>query len=152
MIPQKAYFYGAALYQLLGECGDAFQIERIEGDSSCVFVVDNSLPLLLKYSSNKSSPWAFTFHASHLNHYIELVEEYGTCVLVLVCGFDGVIALNSDEVDCIFKLTTISMKNIKVARKHNEMFQVNGTDGELNHKVARDSLMKLVKQFLDGAK
>jgi hypothetical protein len=44
------------------------------------------------------------------------------------------------------------MKNIKVARKHNEMFQVNGTDGELNHKVARDSLMKLVKQFLDGAK
>lgn len=141
MITQQAHFYGAALFSLFEGVERPLLIQKMPSENSCVFVIDHHIPLIVKYSGNRSSPWAFTFTEDHLSQYCEVLSKYGKCIIVLVCGFDGIATLKSDDIECIFGEDKDQTKSIRISRKLNQMYQVTGSNGILDRKISRNSLL-----------
>ena len=107
-------------------------------------MINERIPLFLKYASKRTSPWTFTFHINHLQCYYELTSEYGDCLMVLICGSDGIVTLGSFEMRKIVAPSFEEQKRITVMRKLKHMYSVNGSDGDIEKKFSRKSLTEYV--------
>lgn len=150
MITQQAHFYGAALFNLFEGVERPLSIQKMPSDNSCIFVIDDQFPLLIKYSGKRSSPWPFTFTEAHLCQYSEVLSQYGECIVALVCCFDGIATLKSADIECILGDDKQQAKTIRVSRKLNSMYQVVGSKGCLDRKISRSSLMDLLNITQQG--
>ena len=110
--------------------------------------IGRRLAPFVKFCRNRRGPWGFTFHRDHQVQYQKVVDEYGDCILVLVCGRDGFAALNFIQVREVLDDQFEEQETISVRRKLKHMYSVGGTNGKLSGKVARDSLMQHVSKLI----
>lgn len=149
MITDTAKFHGAALIYLVDEIPPGITIKRVGSDTSGLYLLNSKIPIYLKYATKRASPWSFTFHSSHLQRYYNLADEYGECLMVLICGFDGSVTIGSTEMKKIIVHTNGSQKRISVTRKLNQMYSVSGSDGIVERRFSKRSLVESVTEMLD---
>lgn len=139
MAIKKQEFYEGAALHLLARSG---RVSSIQYDAP-FFLINNRLLVLLKYSTKGRSPWGFTFMPDEQLLLQERAPGF-KIVLGLVCGADGVTALDYDAYLTVAALRK-SAVHIACYRQHGEHYQVNGPDGSLSRKVAPSNWQKILE-------
>ena len=128
MLDKTEYYHGAAIIRLLENSA----CESVKKKEYLGYVVNGSVFAFLKYSTKGRSPWGFSFDQEDVDRCVKMSQEYSRVVLGLICGGDGVCALEWNEAEM---LLGGKPGRIAAARKHNHSYSVWGTVGELKHKV-----------------
>jgi hypothetical protein len=149
MLPDYGRYYGSALTHIVDQIGKAILIEKVSMSPQGFYLLNKRAPLYIKFSRSRKGPWSFNFRRDHQIQYRQLVEAYGDCVTALVCGKDGIVALNDAQIRQILDDHLDEQEIVSVRRKLNHMYSVNGSNGELSQKVSRDSLMSLLCVLLE---
>lgn len=141
MLPDYGRYYGSALTHIVDQYGKAVSIEKLSVGVQGFYLLNGKSPLYIKFSRSRKGPWAFNFRRDHQTEYQQLVKTYGDCITALVCGKDGIVALNDGQMRQILDQDFEEQESVSVRRKLNHMYSVKGSNGELSQKVSRDSLM-----------
>jgi hypothetical protein len=139
MTIKKQEFYEGAALHLLARTGGVTSIQY----NVPFFVINNRLLVLIKYSTKGRSPWGFTFMPEEQQLLQENASE-NKIILGLVCGADGVVAIDYDDYLTVAALRK-SAVHIACYRQHGEHYEVNGPDGRLNRKVAPSNWRKILE-------
>jgi hypothetical protein len=152
MLPDYGRYYGSALTHIVDQYGKAVSIEKLSVGVQGFYLLNGKSPLYIKFSRSRKGPWSFNFRRDHQTRYRQLVETYGDCITALVCGKDGIVALNDVQMRQILDDHLDEQESVSVRRKLNHMYSVNGSNGELSQKISRDSLMSHLATLLgEGA-
>lgn len=146
MIKDANRYYGAAISMIVDSSVGGVLVENISKSSAGFYLIDRILPIFIKYSTSRKGPWVFNFQESHQSFQQSLYEEYGECLIVFVCGKDGVAALSHKSFRSVLDESFELQESVTIRRKHNEMYRVRGKDGVLERRVSRSSLEDLMKQ------
>jgi len=130
MAIRKQEFYEGAALHLLARSGRITSI-RYEPP---LFVVNNRLLVLLKYSTRGRSPWGFTFTTDE-QALLQSKASKSTIVIALICGSDGVAAVTYEAYSSI-AAPRESAIHIACYRQHGAHYEVSGPDGIIERKVA----------------
>lgn len=139
MAIKKQEFYEGAALHLLARNGSIKSI-RYEAP---LFVVNDQVLVLLKYSTKGRSPWGFTFTTDE-QALLETKAPERKIVIGLVCGADGVASITYDAYKSVVTPRN-SAVHIACYRQHGEHYEVNGPDGTLNWKVAPSNWQKILE-------
>lgn len=150
MLPDYGRYYGSALTHIVDQHGKPVVIEKLSTGVQGFYLLNGKAPLYIKFSRSRKGPWSFNFRRDHQIQYRQLVETYGDCITALVCGKDGIVALNDAQIRQILDDRLGDQESVSVRRKLNHMYSVNGSNGELSQKISRDSLMSLLDVLLGG--
>jgi hypothetical protein len=148
MLPDYGRYYGSALTHIVDQYGKAISIEKLLVGVQGFYLLNGRSPLYIKFSRSRKGPWSFNFHRDHQVRYRHLVKSYGDCITALVCGKDGIVALNDVQMREILDDNFDGQESVSVRRKLNHMYSVNGSNGELSQKISRDSLMSHLATLL----
>jgi hypothetical protein len=146
MIADYYRYYGCVFTQLV-ERRPRLVIERMSVNIQGVYLIDKSIPLYIKFSRNRRGPWAFTFQAEHQLCCERLAKRFGNSITALVCGTDGIAALDNHELRSVLDGKFDDQEGIVVRRKLRHMYSVTGKNGKLAHKVGRESLVATVERL-----
>lgn len=139
MAIKKQEFYEGAALHLLVRNGS---IKNIRYEPP-LFVVNDQVLILLKYSTKSRSPWGFTFTTDEQT-LLETKASERKIVIGLVCGGDGVASISYDAYKSVAAPRS-SAVHIACYRQHGEHYEVNGPDGTLNWKVAPSNWQKILE-------
>lgn len=149
MITDTARFHGVVLINLIEDISLGLSIRKLNTGISGIYLLNEKIPLYIKYASKRTSPWSFTFHDIHLQRYYDLVIQYGDCLMVLICGSDGIVTLGNSEMRKIVIPDFNVQKRITVTRRLNHMYSVNGSDGDIEKRISRKNLTEYVINILN---
>lgn len=142
MAIKKQEFYEGAALHLLARSGG---ITSIVYDPP-LFLMNNQVLVLLKYSTKGRSPWGFTFTTDEQvllqKKAVDHVDR--RVVIGLVCGADGVATFTYDDYRSVANSTNAAV-HISCYRKHGEHYEVNGPDGTLDGKVAPSNWQRILE-------
>jgi len=127
-IAKQAFYEGAALY-LIARSGDLRSI----GYEAPFFVLNRRLSVLLKYSTQKRSPWGFTLSTDE-QALLSAERAHRKLAVGLICGADGVAAVPYDALLTIASPKSSALR-ISCYRRHREQYEIKGPDGVLDRKV-----------------
>jgi hypothetical protein len=108
---------------------------RAHNNGRSSYVLDECLGLYLKYSTNRMSPWQFSFSAEQQGEIAGLRREFEQVFLVLVCGFDGIASLPWEKFKRLLDDDFKPMEWIKASRKSGEQYTLTGSDVVASFKV-----------------
>lgn len=128
-IKKQEFYEGAALHQVTSGAGSIGILH-----DPPFFVLNERLCVMFKYCTKGRSPWNFTF-GSHEQRSVKLRASTSEVVIGLICGDDGVAAIDSEE---FFQIASIRDCSIRIAcyRRHGEHYEITGPDGSLLGKIA----------------
>src|SRR5207244_479499 len=104
-------------------------------------LVNGHLVLFLKYSTRGRSPWAFTFAPEEQR---TLATAGGRGVIGLICGSDGVAAVDLDSYSSIAAPRNSAI-HIACYRDHGGYYELSGPDGTLKIKIAPSRWCRLLE-------
>lgn len=139
MAIKKQEFYEGAALHLLARSGKITSI-RYE---SPLFMINNQLLVLLKYSTKGRSPWGFTFMPDE-QVLLEKRASESQIIIGLICGADGVAAITYDA---YLRVAAPRKSAIHIAcyRPHGKHYEVKGPDGTLDGKVAPSNWQRILE-------
>ncbi len=128
MIEKREFYHGAAIVRVLEDerCVSLRKKELLG------HVLNDQTFVFLKYTTKGRSPWIFTFDQEDVDRCYRMLNEYSRVVLGLICGGDGVCALDWTDAR---KLLDHKPGTISVKRKHNESYGVSGSIAKLQRKI-----------------
>ncbi len=128
MLDKFGYYHGAAIIRLLEDkrCCSVHKQEL-------GYVINESGFAFFKYRTKTRSPWGFNFDQEDIDYCLKITGEYGCFVLGLICGGDGICALDWEEARALLGGKAGS---ISVERKHRHQYSVWGSVGELKNKIS----------------
>ena len=129
MLYRNGYYHGAAIVCLL----DDDRCRSVRKHGLLGYVVNEDTFVVLKYTTKARTPWGFTFDQEDVDRFLVAGSSYPRWVLGLICGDDGVCALEWSQAR---QLLADKPGRIAVGRKHNKQYDVWGTAGELKGKIA----------------
>jgi hypothetical protein len=119
MLPDYSRYYGSAFTHIVDQLGKAVLFEKIAIGAQGFYLLNGKAPLYIKFSRSRKGPWSFNFHRDHQAQYRKLVKAYGDCVTALVCGNDGIVALNDAQMRQILDDRLDEQEGVSVRRKLN---------------------------------
>ena len=146
MISDSDRYYGAVFNRIFDRLKKAASVEKIRSVSAGFFLLNDRLPIYIKYSTNRRSPWHYTFHRQQQKDQQILFERYGECIVVFVCGKDGIASLCHTDFRKVLDHEFDEQESVSIRRRHNEMYKIKGKDGSYERKVARNSLERLLEK------
>lgn len=141
MIKDFSRYHGAAIIELVESIDDGLSIRSLS--SAGFYIVDDFLPIYVKYSTSRKGPWVFNFGKLHQTLEQELVDEFGDCLTVFVCGKDGMAAICHAQLKQLLDEEFEDQESVIIKRRHKQMYQIRGKNGSLDKKVSRSSLSDL---------
>lgn len=135
---KKQEFYEGAAIHVLARSG-AIKSLRYEPP---LFIVNDRLLVLLKYSTRNRSPWGFTFRPDEQDLLQQRTRELDTRI-GLICGSDGIAAFTYDQYLSV-AAPRPSPVHIACYRDHGEHYEVKGPDGKLKGKVAPSNWQRIL--------
>lgn len=144
MISDTAQYHGSFFVMLLEYFEEPLAIERLTELGPGYYLLASFVPVYLKLSTKRKGPWTFNFFRSHQEAQDKLFSIYGECFTCLICGQDGVLGLNMEELRRILDDSFEEQESISVRRRLNAMYQVKGRNGALEHRVSRRSVFEKI--------
>lgn len=138
MVREFELYHGVVFLRLAEMSHSPLQIWRHACPSNGAYIlsgVGSMAGLYIKYSTKRMSPWRFSFTAPHQSEINDLKANCGEVFVALVCGQDGVVVLNFQELKQILDHNFEESEWVSVQRGRRQMFSVRGTDGELDFKI-----------------
>lgn len=148
MIKDSSRYYGAAISSLVDLCAHDLRIGKPISSFPGVYLVDEKIPIYIKYSTSRRGPWTFNFQRSHQEIEQSLFLQYGECIIMFVCGKDGIAALRHADFRTLLDEEFEDQESVSIRRKHNEMYNIRGKNGPLGKKVSRRSLEEVFKHVI----
>ena len=148
MITDYQTYCGSALGRLIDNIGIPLTVRRAFTDRNGYYILNEKLPMLIKYSRSRKGPWIFNYQKEHQLFYNELVRAFGECLTAYVCGKDGVPAVNQMQKRQFLDEVFDDQETVSIRRRLRKMYSIKGRDGELDGKVSRDSLVTLTREHL----
>lgn len=136
-IRKQEFYEGAALYQL----ARTGRLRSVRYEPP-IFTFNDTITVLLKYSTKPRSPWPFTFSTEERRLLVAHAES-GRCVVGLVCASDGVVALDYAEFDFMVGSNSGAV-HISCRRSHGSHYAVRGPEAELEHRVPQLSWPRIL--------
>lgn len=140
MIKDANRYYGSVLSALVDAAPSGLRMRKLNTKTAGFYLVEERIPIYIKYSTSRKGPWVFNFQLSHQEAENCLFREYGLCVIIFVCGKDGIAAIEHSNFRKILDDEFEEQESVVIRRKHNEMYCIRGTNGSLERKVSRSSL------------
>jgi len=141
MIKKIDFFHGAVIHRFLSNA----EIIIKRHDIASTYLL-NDKAVYIKYSSNRISPWTFTFNEKHIEDIESLYKEYGEVIFALLCNEDGIVLIDYEEFRKLIAIYNSKFpKWIKANRQKREKYTVTGSDGVLTYKIGENRL----KEFLE---
>ena len=127
------FYHGAALARLVS-IAKTVRVARLDEIGSGCYALDEKIGTLIKYATDRLTPWAFTFTAEHKQTLSVLRARYSEVLVLLVCRDDGIVALDYQSTILLIGegSTTAS---VSVARRPRQMYSVSGTYGVVARKL-----------------
>ena len=148
MITDYQRYCGSGLAVLIDSWEGPLRCRRVLADRNGYYLIEEKLPLVIKFSRARKGPWTFNYQREHQIFYNELVRAFGNCVTAYICGKDGVVAVEHQQLREYLDEVFEKQESVSVRRKHNHMYSIRGRDGILSKKVSRDSFVNLIKDLL----
>lgn len=147
MLREFEFYHGVVLSRLVhGKM--PVQIHTYPTDSNASYVLNGTVGLYVKHSTKRMTPWRFSFQKKHQNEIQEMKEKFNEVFLILVCGDDGVVALNFGELKKILDEQHEEVEWVAVSRGPHEKYAVSGSDGKLKHKISENEFpSKVLKEI-----
>lgn len=139
MLKKQEFYEGAALHVLVR----SGRVKSIRYEPP-LFILNDRLLVLLKYSTRGRSPWGFTFMPQEQKLLHDRASELDLAV-GLVCGADGVAAFTREAYQPIAALRHSAI-HVACYRTHGEYYEVSGPDGKLDGKVPPSSWRRLLER------
>jgi hypothetical protein len=150
MIAEYKFYHGAVLAELVNlKIGSLAIDELYEDGRLSSYILDGKVGLQIKHSANRLHPWQFTFTKANLVQLLALQQNYGFVFVVFVCHDDGMVALTLEEITEVLAPGESEQAWIRVDRKKNEWYSINGGAAELPGK--RPQGVQKIIQALDAS-
>ena len=107
------------------------------------FLFNDTLAVMLKYSTGIRSPWAFTFTPEEQEQLQKSASGYQTAI-GLICGADGVAALTYESFLAVAAPREAAL-HLACFRRHGEHYELSGPDGKLKRKIAPSNWQKILE-------
>lgn len=128
-------YQGAVFAQLLDEIDRPLSIQAIREEGRLgAYIIDNRVGLFIKHSAVRMSPWQFTFSKANALVLMDLRSRAPKVFIVLVCWLDGMLCASLDELTEILGAGVSDQAWVRVERRRNKWYSVNGAAGELPYK------------------
>lgn len=139
MAIKKQEFYEGAAIHILARTG---RVARISYEPP-LFYFNDSVPVLIKYSTRNRSPWSFTLLPPEAE-VLTRISAAAMPFLALVCGSDGIAAFSYETLCGIARGLRSTAVHIACFRDHGEQYEVSGPDGSISHKVSPSAWKRLL--------
>ena len=146
MIKEFEFYHGAAITRLI-HSQKPISIRVFPNHGNASYVVNDSVGLYLKYSSNRLSPWAFSFQQTHQVEIDELKKNFPNVIVGLICHEDGIVGLSYDELKTILDHNHENVEWISASRKPRGQYSIKGKDGNLLYKISEGEYLKKVLEI-----
>lgn len=105
--------------------------------------------LYLKHSTNRISPWRFSFKDYQQKEINALSNECDTIFVLLITNQEGVAVVNQKVLPKLFNETIEDSEWISVSRKIRQNFRVSSKDGVEKMIIPKNSFPIQITEFLD---
>ncbi len=128
MIKEFERYHGVVLRDIIVCASGPISIANADeyGRVNC-YLLNSALGLYIKHSSNRLSPWQFTFHDEHRDEITHLEEIADKVWIALACGPDGVALITADELRTMNDSDEDNTWFVRVARDRGTMYHLNGS-------------------------
>lgn len=139
MIKEFELYHGAVLSKLAHGRDRDVTIQPYPTPSRSSYVINGNIGLYIKHSSNRMTPWSFSFADSHQEEILAMHKKLENVFIALVCGTDGIACLSFDELKYVLDDEHGKSEWVKASRKPREKYAIKGSDGKLRFKIADNS-------------
>jgi hypothetical protein len=151
MIRDFEIYHGIVFARLLNASSAPISTASYPSSSNASYFLENgghSAGMYIKYSTKRLSPWRFTFLQEHQGEIDRMKAEFGEVFLILVCGKNGIVVLNHDELKSILDHNHDPAEWVSVARGKRQMYTVKGKDGALDCKIGETDFPRKILDYL----
>lgn len=135
MIREFEFYHGAVFARLVHHDGHSVTIKSYPTSSNASYIINGNIGLYVKHSSNRLSPWTFSFLDVHHNEILGMANKFDRLYIALVCGEDGITCLSYNELTTVLDRVPERHEWIRISRGPREKYAVKGTDGKLLFKI-----------------
>lgn len=137
MIKDFEFYHGVVLTKV-AQSDNNVTIRSYPSSSNCTYVVNDSIGLYIKHSSNRLSPWGFSFMKGHQDEIQEMANKLDKVFVALVCGSDGIACLSFEELKIVLDDNHEDIEWVRISRRPREKYAVKGSNGKLKFKIAHN--------------
>ena len=151
MLREFELYHGAALCRIIhDERVKSLKLYPTPNNSS--YVLNDSIGIYLKYSGKRMSPWNFTFKKEHQDEIRDMNDKFKDVYLILICGKDGIACLNYEELKIVLDDNHEESEWLRIMRRRNEKYSVEGSDGKLTFKIAESKFLDKIFKVSKGSR
>ena len=146
-VKEIEYYYGAVFYRLINsKC--SLIINPLDYETKGFFIINNSIPLYIKYTAKRLTPWSFSFFKVHQDDFQRAKDEYGVAFVAFVCGSDGICCLEYEDFKKVLDYVHEDVEWVRISRKKGESYGIKGTDGKIRGKISDCDFPKVILDVL----
>lgn len=147
MIKEFEFYHGVVFTRLIHQ-GQSISIKPFPTEGNASYVLNEYIGIYIKHSTKRLSPWRFSFQKEHQDEILQMKSQLSDVFLILVCGEDGVVTLNYDELKKILDESHDEVEWISATRNRNQEYRIKGSDGMLSYKVGKSDFPKKIFDFI----
>jgi len=146
VIKNFEFYHGTVFTKLIDHSKEPISFSRFMTLNNASYIINKSIGIYIKHSQKRLTPWSFTLSKIHQEEILRIKIQFKDVYLVLVCGEDGVVALNYTELKEILDVNKIHKTTewVRVSRSKRKEYTVTGADGILSYKMSKDAFPKVV--------
>jgi hypothetical protein len=138
VIRQVEQYHGAALARLIRWDGSPTVSLHLHEEYRSAYVLDECVAVYVKYSTNRLSPWTFSFKPEHRGEISSLQDDFEELCITLVCGTDGIACLSSVEYDLLLNGGMSVSERVRVARAPRQKYVVSVADQKRSVRIGNN--------------
>lgn len=147
MIPDYKLYHGAVLAEVIHKLTVAVSIDELnESGRLSSYIFNEVVGAQIKHSSQRLSPWAFTFTKANMTELLALRDRLDDVYVIFVCETQGIVCLSIAELLTVIEVGGSDQTWIRVERRRGKWFRVHGARGELSSKKPNsvDALVRVL--------
>ncbi len=150
MIKEFEFYHGAVFTQLIQASASRLCIKPYKASGNSSYVLNDNIGLYIKYSSKRMSPWRFSMQKIHQEEILEMKNHFNEVFLIVICGDDGIVILNFEELKRILNDAHEEIEWISAARNPGKEYTIKGSDGTLGRKIGKNNFPKKILEVNSG--
>ena len=140
-------YHGAVLFRLANS-QVSLSITPASFDSRGIYLINNRVPIYIKHTAKRTSPWSFTFSEAHQNDLLVAKKQFGAAYVVFVCGHDGICCLEFDQFKQVLDHVHERAEWVRIRRGKKESYSISGSDGKYKAKVSDSDFPAVILEEL----